>query len=144
MTDHIESYDIVDPWLYEVLSTDAFITTRVGTRISSGLDGSGAKPPYITWDSVSVRSIRGIGGVLLDTDGLYTIKAVTQGSSYGDAAALAARIRTLLDEKNVTRTLPIPASLSCYWDLEIRYPEVTEGVQYRHMGGTYRIRAVAL
>jgi hypothetical protein len=144
VTDHVESYDIVDPWLYEVLTADTFIASKVGTKVSSGLDGSGIKAPYATWDSVSVRSIRGIGGVLLDTDGLYTIKAVTVGSSYGDAAALAARFRTLLDEKNVTRTVPIPASISCYWENEVRYPEVAEGVQYRHFGGTYRIRAVAL
>lgn len=144
MTSYIESYDIVDPWIYGTLSTDTFIVSKVGTKINSGLDGSGTTVPYITWDSISTRSIRGIGGVLLDTDGIYNIKAVTQSGSYADSAAIAARIRELLDEKNVTRTIPIPASLDCFWEMEIRYAEVAEGVPYRHFGGTYRIRAIAL
>lgn len=144
MTDYDEAYDIIDPWLVAVLSADSTITTTVGTRLASSLSGEVLDPPYIVWEIPSTRSIRGVGGVLLDTDSLVNIKVVAQGTSYGVASALRARMKALLDEKDATVSTPIAASLSSFWETNFRYPEVTEGVPYRHVGAAYRIRAVAL
>lgn len=144
MTDYDEAYDIIDPWLTSVLSGDTTITTAVGSRISSGLSGAILDVPYITWDVVSTRSVRATGGVLLDTDSLVNIKAVAQGTTWSQASSLRARMMALLDERNVTLSTPIAASLSSYWESNFRYPEVDEGVPYRHVGSAYRIRAIAL
>ena len=144
MTDYDEAYDIIDPWLYSVLSADSTIVAAVGDRLASSLSGEALAPPYITWEIPSTRSIRGVGGVLLDTDSLVNIKAVTQGTSFGDGSALRARMKALLDEKDATVSTPIAASLTSFWETNFRYPEVTEGVPYRHVGAAYRIRAVAL
>lgn len=144
MTDYDEAYDIIDPWLVSVLGGDATITAAVGDRISSGLSGAGLATPYITWDIASTRSIRGVGGVLLDTDSLVNVKVVTQGTTYGAGSAVRARMKALLDEKDATVSSPIAASLSSFWETNFRYPEVDEGVPYRHIGAAYRIRAVAL
>jgi hypothetical protein len=140
----VESYDLIDPWLFGVLSNDSFITSKVGNRISSSLSGAGIKTPYITWEVSATRAVRGISGVLLDTNSLVDITAVTSEAAWKDAALIAGRIRTLIDRKNVTISTPIPASLACFLENEIRYPDVTEGVQYRHLGGAYRVLAVAL
>lgn len=144
MTDYDEAYDIIDPWIVSILGSDSTITTAVGDRLASGLSGQTLATPYITWDVASTRSIRATGGVLLDTDSLVNIKVVTQGTSWGQASGLRARIKTLLDEKNVTITTPLAASLSCYWETNFRLPEVSEGVPYRHAVSAYRIRAIAL
>lgn len=144
MTDILESTDIIDPWLYSVFSGDSTLTSIVGSRLVNTLSPSKVATPYIAWTAASGRSVRGIGGVLLDTDNLYDIKAVTSEPGFTQASAIAARIRKLIDVKNVTITTPFPASLTCFWETEIRYPEVTESVQYRHLGATYRLRAIAL
>jgi Protein of unknown function (DUF3168) len=144
VTDTLESTDIIDPWLYSTLSTDAALIALVGARISNTLSSIPLTTPYITFDAASTRSIRGVGGVLLDTDSLYNVKAVSMSGSFNQASAIAARIRKLLDRANVTISTPVPATLACFWELEIRYPEVLEGVQYRHLGGSFRIRAITL
>lgn len=146
MTDILESTDIIDPWLYSVLHGDSVLNAAVGGRFINTLSSSKVATPYITWTAASTRSVRGIGGILIDTDSLYDIKAVTNEPGFTQASALAARIRALIETINssVTVATPFPASLTCFWENEIRYPEVTEGVQYRHLGATYRIRAAAL
>lgn len=145
MTDILESTDIIDPWLYSTLSGDSVLNTAVGGRFINTLSPGKVVTPYITWTASDTRSIRGIGGVLLDTDSLYDIKAVTNEPGFTQASVLAARIRALLEtiNRSVTITTPFSASLTCLWESEIRYPEVTEGVQYRHLGATYRVRASA-
>ena len=144
MSEILESTDIIDPWLYSTFSGDSTLAAVIGTRIINTLSAQKFATPYVAWDVASTRSIRGVGGTLLDTDSLVNIKAVTNESGFGQAAAIAARIRALIDKVAVTITLPFPASLTCYWDTEIRYAEPVEGVEYRHLGGAYRIRAIAL
>lgn len=145
MSNVLESTDIIDPWLFGVLSGDSVLAGMVGTRISNTLSIVPLATPYITFSASSPpRAVRGVGGTLHDTDSQYTIKAVGTGGSFNQVAAIAARVRTLIDQSNVTISTPIAASLSCYWELEIRYPEETEGVPYRHLGGIYRVRAIAI
>lgn len=146
MTDILESTDIIDPWLYSTLHGDSVLNTAVNGRFINTLSPAKVAAPYITWDVASTRSVRGIGGILLDTDSLVNIKAVTNEAAFAQAGALAARIRALIETINTSITVvsPFPASLTCLWETEIRYPEVTEGVQYRHLGATYRIRAALL
>lgn len=147
MTDILESTDLIDPWLYSTLSTDSTITSLVNGRISNTLSQDELDTPYITFMSSAARAVRGVGGTLLDVDAQYQIKAVSQSGSFDQASSIAARIRALLDRKNVTTTsplTPVPATIACWWELEIRYPELHEGYWYLHLGAQYRIRATVL
>jgi hypothetical protein len=147
MTEILETSDLIDAWLYSTLSTDATLISLVGDRIVNTASPVELGYPYIVFNSASTRPIRGVGGVVIDTDSLYDIKCVTEEASYEQASNIAARFRLLLDKANVTTSpplTPVMASIACWWELEIRFPEIQEGVWYRHLGGTYRIRAVEL
>jgi hypothetical protein len=146
VSDILESTDIIDPWLYSTLHGDGVLNTAVGGRFVNTLSSGKVATPYVVFSATSTRAVRGVGGVLLDTDSLYEIKAVTNEPGFTQASALAARIKGLIEtiNRSITISTPFPASVTCFWETEIRYPEVTEGVQYRHLGGLYRIRACAL
>jgi hypothetical protein len=147
MTDLLETTDLIDPWLYSTLAGDSVIQSLVGSRISNTQSTDELAAPYITFSSSAARAIRGVGGTLLDVDAQYQIKAVSQSGSFNQASAIAARIRTLLDQRSVTTAsplTPVPSTIACWWELEIRYPELSEGNWYRHLGAQYRIRATVL
>lgn len=147
MTEILESADLVDPWIYTTLLEDSVIQSLVADRIINTQSSDEVAAPYIVFDAASTRAVRGVGGVLLDSDSLYNIKAVSRSGSFNESGTIAARIRYLLDRKNITTappTTPVPASIASYWDVEIRYPELHEGAWYRHLGASYRIRATVL
>lgn len=137
----IESYDLIDTWLYATLSGDSALTALVGTRIGSELSSAQWAGPYVTWDAQSTRPIRSISGEILDTDSLFSVEAVTQSGSFASAAAIASRVRALLDGRNVTVT---GGSIACFRERELRTAESVEGVPYRALGDVYRIRAVSI
>lgn len=143
MTDYDESYDIVDSWLATTFAADATLTGIVGSRIAAGLSGLELDTPYLTWDVEDFRSVRGVGGALLDANGIVVVKAVAQGTSYGVASSIRARVKGLLDDKNVTLASP-PAHVTSHWETNFRYSEVHEGVPYRHVVARYRMHAVFL
>jgi hypothetical protein len=137
----IESYDLIDKWIYETLSADTALAALVGTRIGSELSVAQWSGPYVTFEAQGTRTIRSISGEILDTDSLYSVAGVTQGSSFAPTAAIASRIRALLDNRNVTVT---GGSITCFMERENREAESIEGVPYRYLGGVYRIRAVSI
>jgi hypothetical protein len=137
----IESYDLVDKWLYDTLSADSALGALVGSRIGSELSTAQWVGPYVTWEARSTRTIRSISGEILDTDSLFAVVAVTQSSSYASAAVIASRVRALIDARNVTVA---GGSLTCFMEREDRAAESVEGVPYRYLGGVYRIRAVSI
>jgi hypothetical protein len=147
MPDYNEAEDFIDPWIFTTLSTDPTLQGLVGNRISNTLSTSELAAPYVTFSVPSTRPVRGISGVILDTDSLVPVKAVSQSGSWTEAGAIAARIRFLLDKQGITvnpPTTPVPIDMASWWEFDERYPEVTEGVWYRHLVTTFRIRAVPL
>lgn len=138
----IESYDLVDAWLYQSLTADSQLTALVGSRIGGELVAEQWVGPYVTWNVLSgQRHVRSISGELLDTDGVWSVVAVTRSASYAQAAQISGRLRAVLDNRNVTVT---GGTISCYAEGEIRMAEAVEGVQYRHLGWSLRIRAAAI
>jgi hypothetical protein len=140
----IESYEIIDPWVFSTLANDPAVHAVFGDRISNGLSASAWTDPYVVFTEESTRSVRGVGGTLLDTDSIYTIVGVARGTSYSVISTGMKRVRELLDERNVTVSAPVAASIACFWESGIRAPEVSEGVPYVHLGAAWRIRAMAL
>lgn len=137
----IETVEIVDEWLYHVLSTDGPLTEMVGIgSISGTLSSTELTAPYVTFLCQSSVDVRGVGGVRISTDNLYEVKAVAQSGSWDDVRPIASRIGELIDLPNTTVTRP-GGQLVCVRERIISYPEVDEGLQYRHLGGVYRIRA---
>src|SRR5690349_11900695 len=129
----IETVGMIEPWIYDRLSTDTQILSRVGVdSISGTLSATPLVPPYVTFLMNSNQDlVTGAGGDRISVETLYVIKAVAASGSWDDVLALATRIDQLFHLPNTVVTLS-GGSLSSIRDRVIEYPEVDEGVQYRH------------
>jgi hypothetical protein len=142
----IETVGLVEPWIYAKLIADENGSTGVADlidvdSISGTLSAVPLTPPYVTFLMNSTTDIiTGAGGARISVESLYVIKAVAAGGSWDDVVALAERIDALFHLPNTVVTLS-GGSLSSIRERVISYPEVDEGVQYRHLGGIFRIRA---
>jgi hypothetical protein len=72
----------------------------------------------------------------LETD-VWLIKAVDRNTSADTAEAIAARVKTLLNDG----ALSISGGTLLYLrrQSDVQYPEVADGVQHRHCGALYRL-----
>lgn len=141
MPGEIETVDIVEPWLWTTLSSDGVLIGIIGAdNIAGTLAPDLLDPPYVAWLCQSTRDILGNAGQIIAVDTLYEVKAVAQTSSWDDVRPAARRVHELLHRPNEVVTADV-GSLSCVRERIIQYPEVDGGVQYRHLGGIYRIRA---
>lgn len=138
----IETIDIIEPWLYATLSDDPELAGLVGDRVSGTLSSVPLKPPYVTFSLQDPLDVIGIGGVRISTDNLYVVKAVGQTGSWADVRPIASRIDYLLHRPTATMTSGA-GSLTCVREKTAQMVEVDDGLQYRHLGGIYRIRASA-
>lgn len=131
---------VIEPWLYSTLQDDATLTGLVGDRVSGTLSGELLATPYVTFLLQDHRDVLGVGGTIIMADCLYMVKAVSQSAGWGTVTAIAERIQDLLHRESTVISLP-NGSLTTVRERIISYPEVSEGVQYRHLGGIYRIQA---
>jgi hypothetical protein len=136
MSSGIEVVDVVDPWIFTTLKNDSVINAAVGGRISNGAALGPQATPYITFDMTSARDITTHNGVIVHVDCIYQVKVIGQGGSYGPIAPTARRMHELLHIGSVTTP---KGSLSCLRERTVRYVELDDNVQYRHLGGYYRI-----
>jgi hypothetical protein len=141
MPGEIETIDIVETWLWGTLSGDGTLTGMIGAdNIAGTLAPEALDPPYVAWLCQSEVDITGNAGQIISADALYEVKTVAQTSSWDDVRPVARRVHELLHRPGEVVTTDL-GSLSCVRERIIQYPEVDGGVQYRHLGGIYRIRA---
>ena len=140
--DAAETVDLIEPWLYSVISTDATLLSLLGgvEHISGTLSLDELPLPYVTFLMTSSRDIEGNAGLIISTDNLYQVKAVAASGSWDDVIPIAARLKALLYHPGQVINVS-GGSLSCTREQIIQYAEITEGVQYRHLGASWRIRA---
>lgn len=140
----IETTGLIDPWIYGTLSEDSTLMGLIGglDHLSGTLSAVPLETPYVTFLCQSSRDVGGVGGIRISTDNLYIVKAVAQGGTWDDVSQIASRVDYLLHRPGSVMTEG-SGSLSCIRESIVQYPEVTEGLQYRHLGGIYRIRASA-
>ena len=136
----LEPVEIIDPWLYATFSGDAEIVSHVKTRITDGAALGPTATPFITWTMNSSRDIQKSNGDTLWNESLYLIKVVGQGASYKPLVPIAKRMNTLLDMRT---NVPGPNGgvLTIRRDRLVRYPELDDNIQYRHLGAIWRITA---
>jgi hypothetical protein len=131
---------VIEPWLYDLLSTDSEIVDLVGESVSGTLSGELLATPYVTFLLQDHGDIQGVGGIEIMGDCLYMVKAVDRASGWDTVGPIAARIHALLHRPHTNITIP-NGSLTTIRERIIQYPEVNEGIQFRHLGGIYRIQA---
>ena len=139
----IETVGLVEPWIYHRLSTDTALLTLVNIGSISGTLSVEVLPtPYVTFLCQSPRDVVGNAGQRISTDNLYMIKAVAQTGTWDDILPIADRIDALFHLSGQVISVS-GGSLSSVRQSVVQYPEVDDGLQYRHLGGIFRIRASA-
>lgn len=130
----------VNQWLYTLLSGDATMTSLVGNRIYDSIAPVGVAFPLVLFNFQGGSDVSVVGGVRVMNSGLYQVKAVVQSGSNASALPIANRIDALLHR--ATGSAPGGLILASVREQPIAYPEVSkEGIQYRHLGGLYRVIA---
>jgi hypothetical protein len=138
----IETVEIAEEWLYATLSTDTALAALVSDRISGTLSPELLVMPYVTFLMQSSRDVSAVGGIRISTDNLYIVKAVAQTSTWDDLTPIASRIDYLIHRPGSVM-IEGGGSLTCTRERVHQLAEVDEGLQYRQLGGVYRIRASA-
>lgn len=142
MSQGVETLEVVEPWLYGVLSGDAELVGMVGADNIVGTLSVGEVPGrYVVFSHSSNRDILGTGAVRTEVDCIYAVKAVALGASWDPVLPIAKRLDALLSTANRGTVTTAAGALTCTRESTVQYPEVVEGAQYRHLGALWRIRA---
>lgn len=133
----------VGEWIYTTLAADGTIRAALGTadpRIYEDIAPQGTVPPYIIYSYESGAdelTVNARGAAVMT----YAVRAVVRSPYFTDAAPLARRINALLDHAAGSATLYPVIVNACVRIEPFRLAERTEGIDYRHLGGRFRIIA---
>lgn len=137
----------VQDWLHDRLDADAtlrgLLAVPVGeTRISPApAPASWGRGPFVVADPFTPqRDVRGVGLTRISSEGLWIVKAIMGTASYDPLIPIAERIDTLLGGTG-PETVGARTILACHREEAVHYPESDGAVEWRHLGGLYRIRA---
>lgn len=129
----------VDRWLYERLAGDATLSGLVGGRIYAFVAPQGTAFPFVVFAHQGGHDVLGVGPARVMVSLLYQVKAVGQTAAVADLQPVADRIDALLH--GASGAVPDGTILACVREQAIEEAEVDDGVQYRHVGGLYRLIA---
>lgn len=129
----------VDQWLYETLSGDPTLSALVGGRIYSYLAPPTAALPFVLFAHQAGRDVRIVGGRRVLVDMVYQVKAVGSGGSFQPLKSIADRLDALL--QGASGSVVDGVVYMCVREQPLAYVEVEKGVEYRHLGGFWRIIA---
>lgn len=133
-----ESY-AVDKWLYATLHGDSTLLAAAPGGIHADAAPMGTTGVYVTYAMMANADLLTLSGVRMFNKNLYIVKAVGAGQSYGVVQTAAERIDALL--KRTAGSVTGGLILSCVREEIVRYSELVEQRQFRHLGGLYRIQA---
>jgi hypothetical protein len=125
-----------DKWLYTVLSGDAQLVGLINGRVFDTLAPESAAFPYVVFQYQGGHDVRGNGPTRVMTNSLYLVKAVGRGGSYASLWPIANRLDELLHAQHGANA---DGQAWAVREQPFKLLEVDNGVQYRHLGGLYRI-----
>lgn len=124
-------------WIYEKLANDATLADLVDDRIYDGIAPEGAAFPYVVYSFQAGADTVVVGAARVLNSGLYLVKAVAETQSYSGPAEIADRIDDLLQAASGAADDGL--ILGANREQPIMYVEVVDTIQFRHVGGLYRI-----
>lgn len=127
----------VETWLYSVLSNDVTLSGLVGGRIYGYVAPEGATFPLVIYQFQGGRDVAGVGATRIMTSGVWVVKGVDCETSFTALKAIADRIDALLHKSS--GSVADGQVLACVREEPFSLVEVIDSVQYRHLGGMYRV-----
>jgi hypothetical protein len=125
---------VAEKWLDDTLSADSAIAGLVGTNVFLVQAPQGSPMPYLIIAYQAGADVNAIGSRAV-AQPVFLVKAVGKHSDLPALRILADRIDALLQD---TKVVTAGYQLRVQRETPVHYPEVNEGVEYRHMGGMYR------
>jgi hypothetical protein len=108
-------------------------------RIAIDTAPQGTPFPYVLAGNLSAQDVSKIGAIRIMVDCVYVVRGVIAGQVYSATlTSIADRVDTLIHRQSG----PIAGGgsiVASYREQIFRLPEVASGVQYRHLGGTYKL-----
>lgn len=126
-----------EEWLTTVLGADAALGSYVGNRIYSHVVPDGAAYPYVWMTNQSNRDVMGIGTNRVMVNEIYTVRGVALASSFVELELIADRIDAVLHA--ASGVVVRGTVLGCVRQAPFVMVDPAKGVQYRQLGGIYRL-----
>jgi hypothetical protein len=135
----------IQEWAVAALSTQQMADALgvpladVPLRIWDSTPPSGAAEPYVELMVSEPRDVGGVGMAEVMASAELTAKAVGQAESYDVLKPVAEAIHASLHGEV---SVPVSGSgimLAARRVRAVAYPEHTDGIEYRHLGGTYAV-----
>lgn len=130
--------------IYGKLAGDTTLNNLLGTPATGHSKSiyhsevpQGAAFPFVIFNKSTGNPTEAFGVPSALENDVWLVKGVDRSTSADTAEAIQARIQTLLNDAS----LSISGSTLLYLrrQSDVEYPEVTNGVTYRHAGALYRL-----
>lgn len=145
MTEGIEPV-IAERWLQQQLEDRPLLIAEVGGSVPNARLWGHAAPqgeegepdyPFVLWSQSATSDLTTLGAERIWSVLEYVVRIVGQVNSWDPLLDAAAEIDAALDQADGTVTGGVV--FGCTRVRPFLLPEVRNGVQYRHLGGVYRL-----
>jgi hypothetical protein len=125
-------------WLITTMQADPPLVAAATGGIWTGNADVGVIAPYVYVGRQAGNDVLTQNVKRLFANELVLIKAVGPVSNYAALIVIANRIDFWFGRSSLV-TLSVGGVLCCYRDGEVDYTELSNGVQYAHLGGLYHV-----
>lgn len=129
----------MEQWLYTTLAADTALTALVGTRIYSHVAPNEATFPLVVFGLQTAEDVMGVGPARIMAQAVYVVRVIGQTGSFGALKAAADRLDAVLH--GASGSAGDGVVLACVRTQPFEMVETIAGVQYRHLGGLFRLWA---
>lgn len=134
---------MIDEWIKDTLSNDPTVSGIAVGGVHLDLAPPDVQYPFIVYQAIEPpRVIRGLGVEHWMVDGTWQVKGTARGVEYLPIAPLAHAIHDALVTGD-TDAVSDGYIFTCTFERQVMHGEPKGQVQFRHLGGEYRIQAQA-
>lgn len=128
-----------EQWLYATLTADATLTGLVGTRVYSEVAPPEATYPCVIFGLQYAADVATHSAERIMVNGLWLVRGVVQASSFGgNLQTIADRLDALL-HRSAGGTADAATVFTSVREEPFKQATVNEGIQYRSLGGLFRL-----
>ncbi len=134
--------DVIEPltaerWLTSVITNDATLAGYVGGRVFGHIVPMDATFPYVWFTHQAFADVRGNGPARIMVSAFYVVRACEISDSFEGLEPIANRIDAVLHAAK--GTVSGGQVLGCVRERPFVMVDNGKGVQYRQLGGIYRL-----
>jgi hypothetical protein len=127
-------------WLYTTLAADSALAAVVSTRIYADLAPQAAAHPLVVFQFQGGVDFQAVGAIRIWSNLELLIRGIDQTTTYtANLRTIAKRIDAVLHAASGSNVDGV--IIACTRLRPFQLTELTDGVQYRHLGGFYRLLA---